>query len=379
VTARSVVDELIDRPPFAYEPATTEIFHAAVREAFTLHYDGSELFRRFVRHKGFDGPHLPARFELGDLPFVFVNVFKERDMVTGPRSAVVLELTSSGTGGRKSRNFLDQVSLGRIKRIARQVYDGLGMVDPAGDVNYVCFSYDPAVANDVGTAFTDDLLTSFTGRHEVFYTIRWDDDRGDFFFDVEGTMQRIEAFAAQGRPLRFLGFPAFIHRLLQLRIERGMAPVVFGESSWAMTGGGWKTHEGESISREAFAAMLEAQLGIPSTNVRDLFGMVEHGVPYVQCEAGSFHVPVYGHAIIRHPLTLTPLAEGEPGLLQLMTPYWTSYPALSILTSDMVALGPPCRCGRGGPTLELLGRGGVRKHKGCAIQAAELLQERGRR
>jgi hypothetical protein len=32
-----------------------------------------------------------------------------------------------------------------------------------------------------------------------------------------------------------------------------------------------------------------------------------------------------------------------------------------------------CDCALGGPTLELLGRAGVTKHKGCAVKAAELL------
>ena len=369
----SFVDELIDLPAFQYDDGSAQVFKEAMREAFSLHFRRSEEFRRFVAFKGWNDPELPRDFDLEDLPFIFVDVFKERDLLSGSRDDVVLELTSSGTGGQKSRNFLDERSLERIKLIARKVYDALGMVDDGQKANYVCFSYDPGVAKDLGTAFTDELLTSFTGVSEVFYAIRWSEELGDFRFDEEGTLQKLEDFARQDKPLRFLGFPAFIHRLLQMRRQRGLSALELPRESFAMTGGGWKTHEGQAIAREEFARELEREMGIPVGNVRDLFGLVEHGVPYVQCERGRFHIPIYSHPIIRQALSLRVLPDGEVGLLQLMTPYWSSYPAISILTSDLARLAPACDCGRGGKTLEIIGRGGIRKHKGCAIQAAELL------
>lgn len=369
----SVVDELIAIPPFEHSIDTDHIFLNAIREAWKVHFNGSGGFRNYYSSKGWSSLELPASFKLEDLPFIHVDVFRERSMITGKHEDVVLELTSSGTGGKKSRNFLDQCSLDRIKKIARNVYDGLGMVSPDDEVNYICFSYDPKIADDLGTAFTDDLLTSFTSVHSVFYAIRWSKEKNDFFFDAEETLRKIDLFASEGKPVRFLGFPAFIYRLLGMRKERSMKPVDFGPESWAMTGGGWKTFENESISRDLFARLMEEDFGIRSHQVRDLFGMVEHGVPYVQCEKGAFHIPVYSVPFIRHPLTLKLQPQGEAGLLQLITPYWTSYPALSILTGDIAAIGPECNCGRKGMTLQILGRGGLKKHKGCAIQAAELL------
>jgi len=369
----SAVDALLERAAFDYGADLDGLFAEAMREAFSIHFRGCPEFRAYASLRGFPDASVPDDFELEALPFIFVNVFKSRDMITGSRDAVVLELTSSGTGGRRSRNFLDQISLDRVKTIARNVYDGLDMVAPEQKVNYVFFSYDPRVAKDLGTAFTDELLQSFTDVGEAYYSIRWDEKLADFRFDLDGTIEAIECMARLGQPLRFLGFPAFLHKILLERRRRGMPALELGNSSWALTGGGWKTHEGEAIARDEFARQCENELGFPAGNVRDLFGMVEHGVPYVQCELGSFHVPVYGRLIIRHPLTLEPLPDGEVGLMQLMTPYFTSYPAISILTSDLAKRMPPCPCGRKGPTLEIVGRGGVTKHKGCAIQAVETL------
>lgn len=376
IAVSSKVDQLIELPPFEYSEPMKHMFKEAIKEAWGIHFRGSKGFANYMSSCGFDSEDLHDDFTLESLPFIHVDVFRNRPMITGAEDNVVLELTSSGTGGKKSRNFLDQCSLDRIKKIARTVYDGLDMVDDTAEVNYVCFSYDPVKANDLGTAFTDDLLTSFTKVKSVFYAIQWSEEKQDFFFDAEQTLKKLEAFGKEENPVRLLGFPAFVHKLLNMRKERGLSPVNYGPKSWAMTGGGWKTFEDESIPRDEFAALVEEDFGVPAQNVRDLFGMVEHGVPYVQCEKGAFHIPIYSYPIIREPLTLRAVEDGEPGLLQLITPYWTSYPALSILTGDVATIGPACSCRRGGKTLQLLGRGGITKHKGCAIKAAELLGAR---
>ncbi len=124
---------------------------------------------------------------------------------------------------------------------------------------------------------------------------------------------------------------------------------------------------------EVKSRILADSLGIPAANVRDLFGMVEHGVPYVDCRLGNFHIPNYGRVIARDPGTLAPLGFNRTGLLQFITPYLTSYPSLSVLSSDFGLVRPRCACGLPGPVLEIKGRAGVKKLKGCAISAATML------
>ena len=107
-------------------------------------------------------------------------------------------------------------------------------------------------------------------------------------------------------------------------------------------------------------------------NVRDLYGMVEHGVPYCECEKWRMHIPNYSRVLVRDPITLEVLPPGQAGLLQFLTPYHHSFPAVSLLTTDRGVVHPECRCGRKSPTLTLLGRAGVTKHKGCAIAALKI-------
>ena len=114
-------------------------------------------------------------------------------------------------------------------------------------------------------------------------------------------------------------------------------------------------------------------LGIPADRIRDVYGMVEHGVPYVTCEHGHFHVPVYSRVCAVSPHTMEILPNGETGLLKLITPYIRSTPALSILSTDLGCVEENCPCGRPGKYIVLKGRGGVKKYAGCGISAAQLL------
>jgi phenylacetate-coenzyme A ligase PaaK-like adenylate-forming protein len=116
-----------------------------------------------------------------------------------------------------------------------------------------------------------------------------------------------------------------------------------------LTGGGWKNHKGEIIGRQEFARFIERISGIPARNVRDLFGLSEHGVGYVDCEAGRLHVPVYAHAVTRDVYTLELQPPGRLGMLQLFSPILRTVPTLSLLTTDQVVLDDrPCACGRPG-------------------------------
>ena len=119
---------------------------------------------------------------------------------------------------------------------------------------------------------------------------------------------------------------------------------------------------------------LSTRAKIPQQNVRDLFGMVEHGIPYVDCEHGNLHVPIYARARVLDPESLKSLEDGEVGLLHLMTPYLSSYPSISLLTTDKAVIDNNCPCGRPGKTFKILGRAGLAKHKGCAIKALDLLK-----
>ncbi|MDD5089398.1 MAG: hypothetical protein PHQ23_00615 [Candidatus Wallbacteria bacterium] len=363
----SKTDILIDRyKPYAAGLEPDQAFAAAMAEEFAFHYRNNAVFRRNADSFGIKKitPSLPFK----DYPYLFVDLFKSRRMCSVPANAVKLRLSSSGTGGRKSFHYLDSISLNRILRIVPLIFGSHGLVSDE-KCNYICFTYDPKVAKEVGTAFSDKLLTGLTKRAAVYYTLKFDQAAGEFRFDEEECAEKFEAFHKTGLPLRVLGFPAYIWKVLSCRKK----PFRFPESSAVITGGGWKLHTGAQVPKAEFKRMIAEKLGIDPVRIIDTYGMVEHGIPYIDCECDHFHIPVYSRVLVRDPLTMEIVPPGSDGLLQLMSPYMHSFPAISLLSTDRVQLGEKCACGRKTPWFEVLGRGGVKKHKGCAVTAAELL------
>lgn len=358
---------LLESDPFRFDEKAGQLFMESFRENALFHYEHHLFTRRLWDKLGFHPERIQSERDLIKVPGTMVHLFKEHELCSISKDQIVLTLTSSGTGGQKSQQFLSQESLDNVKKLALMIHRRLGMASEK-KYNYLCFTYDPAVANDLGTAFTDELLTNFTGKNEVYYAIQWNETKSEFVLNEQGVLDTLKRFAASGIPTRILGFPAFLYEL----IEKHDLQLNLGPESWLQTGGGWKGKADKEIPKKEFRRFIQERLGIPEAHQRDLFGMVEHGIPYVDCEKGQLHIPNYARVYVRSPKTLEPLPEGERGLLHFLCSYNFSYPAPSLLTTDYGRIGR-CDCGLGGNTLHLEGRAGVNKHKGCALKALELL------
>lgn len=348
-----------------------KLFLRSMKEAFAHHYLGCYEFRALCEDAKFYPWNLKRLDQLHQIPYFFVTALKYFSVRSVPRKQIALTLKSSGTTGQTSAIVLDKPSLRRIRRIVRNIYDEFDMVDERR-TNYLCFTYDPDVACDVGTAFSDKLLTGLTKVQSVFYAIEWDEAKNDWALNSQRVEASLDAFEADGRPFRLLGFPAHTWQVLEEIVARRGRPYTFGPRSYVITGGGWKNFDGQVIAKHTFREGVAQRLGIPAANVRDLYGMVEHGVPYCECEKHRFHIPRYSRVFVRDPATLEVLPNGESGLLQFVTSYHHSYPAISLLTTDIGRVEDHCPCGRLSPVLVLEGRGGLRKHQGCAISALKV-------
>lgn len=359
--------DLLESSPFDFSSKSKELFLKSFQENALFHYEHHEFTRKLWERMNFHPTDLHSEEDLKKVPGTMVHLFKEHEFCSVPKEEIVLTLTSSGTGGQKSQQFLSEESLSNVKKLALNIHRALGMSSEKS-YNYLCFTYDPKVANDLGTAFTDELLTSFTGKGEVYYAIEWSDEKKDFILNEEGVLLALKRFSDSILSTRILGFPALLFEIL----EKYNVNLDLGEDSWLQTGGGWKGKADKEIPKAEFRKMIKERLGIPEGNQRDLFGMVEHGIPYVDCSKGNLHIPNYARVFVRSPRTLEILPKGERGLLHFLCTYNFSYPAPSLLTTDYGRLGD-CDCGLGGDMLILEGRAGVSKHKGCALKALELV------
>lgn len=359
--------DLLESNPFDFSNKNKDLFVSSFKETALRHYNGNEFFKFLWDKKGIHPSSINSEDDLKYAPFVLVNLFKEHNFLSVPEKEIVLTLGSSGTSGQRSVMHLNAGSLERVKRMAYKLHKELEIVDEQ-KYNYLCFTYDPKIAGDVGTAFTDELLTGFTQKNEVFYALEYNEQKEDFEFNLEKTVSKLNEFAKSEYPLRILGFPAFLYRVLK-SLE---TPLSLPKNSWVQTGGGWKSDADLELTKPNFREFVSKQLGISKGNIRDMFGMVEHGVPYLDCSDGKLRVPNYARVFIRDPFTLKTLNYGEKGLVQFMCSYNDSYPACNILATDWGVLHKDEK----GEYLEILGRAGVSKNKGCALKANELLRSK---
>jgi len=357
-----ITDKLYLTHSFDFSEDNKSLFRESFKETSRIHYEHNDYFKFLWDKHSFHPDQIKTERDLEKCPFIFVNLFKHKNMFTGPESDIVLTLGSSGTGGQRSQIHLNSLSLERVKTLAYNIHRDLGITSDK-KYNYLCFTYDPAVANDLGTAFTDELLTSFTNKNEVFYTFKH--NGVDFEFDKPATVNKLIEFSKSPYSTRILGFPAFLNDL----IDEFNLNLDLGADSWLQTGGGWKTKADQEIPKGEFRRKINKHLGIPKENIRDLFGMVEHGIPYVDSANGVLRIPNYARVFIRDPKNLEVLPNGERGLIQFLCSYNTSYPAVSLLTSDWGIKTEDSFS----EILTITGRAGISKNKGCAIQAAQML------
>jgi hypothetical protein len=361
----SAIDKLFaNSNAFDHSPDNDRLFHQAMGEAVALHRANSSLFDGLCR---IDGWEWSDQADLRRMPHVIVTAFKERTLLSVPEEEIAHRFTSSGTGGTQSKIYLDQLSFERQRFTRNSVVESYGLVSDR-EVNYLCFSYDPESGGARGAAHTHTAYSGFAPARERFYAIAMGED-GQPRFRLNECIDALERFQDSGLPLRVTGFPAFGYATLK-QIRQSLS---FPPESLMFSGGGWKLHTGQAVPFSEYVALVDRVLGIPASHIRDVYGMVEHGIPYLTCEQGNFHIPIYGRVWAMDPATLRPLPYGEVGLFKLITPYIRSQPSISVLSTDYGAVEKDCPCGRPGGVLKLHGRAGVKKYDGCAISAAQLL------
>ncbi|MEU7007467.1 acyl-protein synthase [Streptomyces sp. NPDC046332] len=367
------VQELCDiSDPFRTDAAADALFVAAMREINAWHAARNPLYGTMWRGAG--SPDISGIEQIADLPYIHVNLFKRHALSSVADDAVALRLTSSGTGGEKTEIGFDAWSIGAAQRMDAWTVKALGLIDVDRPANYLVLGYEPDPRLTVGAAHGLNELCDFAPVASAVHALRNTGEGHEF--NPMGSVDALLEFAARDEPVRIVGFPALLHAVLERMEAMGVPCLDLPEGSLVMTGGGWKGHADRSIGRGEFRAAIERRLGIAEERIRDCYGSVEHCLPYIECAAHHFHVPVWSRCVVRDVRTLEPVDYGTPGYLQFVSPFITSLPAHTILMADLGTLHPPGECGIATPWFEVHGRAGVRRNRNCAVAAAELLETR---
>lgn len=359
------------RDAFDDSPAMRALFTDSMREMAAFHIRHSQVYRGICAQHGFVPEQVASHDDVIGIPHIFVSAFKEHRLLSVPAEEIYMQYTSSGTQGQKSQINMDRISWERQTGMRGLLARSMGLTSEE-PVNCLVFSYAPEITGNRGAANTFAAYAEFAPAREKYFALRPGPD-GREAFDVDEAIRMLERYAASGLPLRLVGFLAFSYVTLEEMRRRGLR-LRFPAASMLITGGGWKSHTGATVSFEQYAELVSGQLGIDAGNIRDFYGMVEHGVPYLSCSARNYHIPCFANVAAIAPGTLAVLPPGETGLLKLQTSYMRASPSISVLSTDLGAIGADCPCGLPGRYIMLRGRAGVKKHAGCAISASQLIK-----
>lgn len=364
--------------PYEVNHYTDQLFVNAMVENIKWHQKKSQFYKRLLEERNFEVESLQSIDDLKKIPYVLANFFKKYEVKSIDDSDVYLHLTSSGTTGLKSQMFFDEWSIKSAQRMVEWIFKHNNWISDEAS-NYLLYTYQPKEGSKLGTAYTDNFLCQFSPVHSVEYALKYmgEDQGSEHKFDLFGCINTLYEFAAQEKPVRIFGFPAFLYFTLSHMKKCKMEPLKLNPDSLVFLGGGWKGHQEEAISKDEFYKLAEEMLGIPNERLRDGFGSVEHCIPYIECDHHQFHIPVWSQVLIRDVKTLEVLPDGQEGYLNFISPYMTSVPANNVLMGDLAVKypGKECPCQLETPYFVVKGRAGVSKNKSCAITASELLGE----
>lgn len=348
--------DLLAMQPYALSSAAkNELYLECMRRLCREHDRACLEYGRILRMERFDPDNMR---DVSEIPFLPVRLFKEFDLRSVPREAIVKTMSSSGTSGQQpSRIHLDRENAAnQTKALAKIMGSFLGtkrlpmlVLDSASTVKN---------RRDFTARGAGILGFSMFGR-DITYAL--DQDMRP---DMPTIQSFMEKYASQ--PVFIFGFTFMIWRyLVQPLLSEGKR-LDMGDGI-LLHGGGWKKLADQAVTATAFREAITRTLGI--SRVHDYYGMVEQtGSIFMECEKGHLHASVYSDIIIRNSDDFMPLGFGKRGLVQLLSLLPTSYPGHSLLSEDEgEILGEDdCPCGRLGKYFCIHGRIAMAEARGCS-------------
>ncbi|MBR4635071.1 MAG: acyl-protein synthetase [Clostridia bacterium] len=357
------------RDPYKNNDQLREAFLAATRSELSHHIKNCPEYARIAEKQGFRPDDIRTEADLAKIPVIPTLYLKRNRLFSVPESELAVRASSSGTKGSASTVGIDKKSLSLGMRMMTRFFSYHKVISLI-PCNYVILSYEPG-ATDLGAAKTAYGTSKFAPALHREYCLKA--VNGKYELNIEGVQKALLRYAKSPFPVRFVGFPAYMYFLARSLRDRGVS-LKLNKKSMVILGGGWKQFSGEEIGREAFCALINETLGIGRERILEFYSAAEHPLAYARCSCGHFHVPAYSRVIIRSAYDLSPVENGQTGLLSFVSPLVHSMPITSVVTDDLAVYSDePCGCGNPAPYFDLIGRAGVSGITTCAAAAAETL------
>ncbi len=297
-------------------------------------------------------------YELEDLPFLPVTIFKNYELKSVPSSNIVKELHSSGTSGQSvSKIFLDAENVRSQSKVLSSIIG-----------NFIGGKRLPLVILDSKLAISDRKNYSARGAGIIgfsmfgkspFYSL---DD--SYQFQIDKFVEYLELHKSE--PILLFGYTYMIWLyVVQYLEKKGICLNIHEGTVFHI--GGWKKIKDSAVTHEDFNCRLKNCLG--NVKICNYYGMVEQlGSVFVECPCGHMHCSNYSDILIRDEKDFSVLPFGKKGLIELISVLPESYPGHVLLTQDEgEILGEDdCPCGRLGKYFRIYGRVKDAEIRGCS-------------
>jgi hypothetical protein len=366
-------DQLLRQPPYATRPGEhRDLLRASVREAIQHHYANCPAFARWYGKQGAD-PDAEIK-DLVRVPFLPVSIFKRMDLTSVGEGDVVRVLKSSATSSQTpSRVVLDRVTRDRQMRTLGGMLSAL--MGPARRP-FVVLDAPPAVGSDVElSARVAGMRGYLMMASETHFAL---EGGGRLELDADKLQTLLDCLSALQEPVCLIGYTYMLYQYVVTPLLRAGKRLRLPAGSMVLHFGGWKRLERQAVNRERLNADVSEVFAMAEPCIRDVYGFTEQlGVIYPDDGRGVRLAPVYSEVIVRDPITLEPVPEGESGLLEFITPMPHSYPGIALLLDDMgrIVSRDRGRDGRFGTRFEVLGRARGAEIRGCGDTMPEQIYQ----
>ena len=297
--------------------------------------------------------------KIQDIPFLHVNVFKEKDLFSVKKSKIYKILNSSGTTNQKvskiyldSENAKNQIII--LKKIVNSILgqDRLPMLIFEKNPNFINRQkFGAKIAAIIGfSIFGKDYTYAINSQNEIDYKA------------INNFLKKIN-----NKKFFIFGFTSSIYEHLVKKINNKKLYRSFNNSI-LIHGGGWKKIEKYKINNENFKRKIIDKLNV--SKIINYYGLVEQtGSIFIECDkCNCFHTNIFNDVIIRDK-NLNPITEDNKiGMIQVLSILPSSYPGNSILLEDEGYLINKTNkdCKNTGKSFKIVGRIPKAEIRGCS-------------
>lgn len=292
--------------------------------------------------------------QLYNLPFLPVQIFKIRKLVSVKENEIFKTLSSSGTtNNKKSKIYLDKInSQNQTKALNKILSQKFGKQRKP----MLFIEKDPTHSDKKKFSASLAALYGFSIlASKQFYLLK---QNGEVNFDVLKIF--MERFANE--KFYIFGFTSSVYKKFYEKINHHSFDF---SNATLIHGGGWKKLKDLNISNDLFKKKIKDKLNI--SKIFNYYGLIEQtGSIFFECKNGFFVSSIFSDVIIRDK-NFNVLENNKKGLIQLVSILPTSYPGHSIITEDIgEVVKIKCSCGLNGTHFKVHGRAKEAEIRGCS-------------